>query len=101
MSFAKALSEITETDIRALGDAQTPEGKLLNYKREMPGPTDGDKREFLFDISSFANAVSSPSAFCAWLWSVYRGSFSSGSSFIIQWAMVKDCPGFLANSQNL
>jgi len=32
------------------------EGKLIDYKRELPGSNDSAKKEFLFDVSSFANA---------------------------------------------
>ena len=51
----KALNEITEAEILALKEAGTEEGKGIEYKRELPGTRDEDKREFLADISSFAN----------------------------------------------
>ena len=35
---------------------QIPEGRSLDYKRELPGRTDKDVKEFLADVSSFANA---------------------------------------------
>jgi predicted HTH transcriptional regulator len=53
---SKPLSELTGDDIKALLDDQVPEGKRLDYKRDLPGPKDGDRKEFLFDVSSFANA---------------------------------------------
>lgn len=31
------------------------EGRTIDYKRELPGNSDGDKKEFLADVSSFAN----------------------------------------------
>jgi len=30
---------------------------MLDYKRDVPGESDQDKKEFLADISSFANAT--------------------------------------------
>lgn len=33
-----------------------PESKTLDYKRDKIGRKDTDKKEFLFDVSSFANA---------------------------------------------
>ena len=31
------------------------EGRTIDYKRELPGNSDGEKKEFLADVSSFAN----------------------------------------------
>lgn len=53
---SKPLAQLTEADLHTLLDDQVPEGKLLDYKRELPGQADADKKEFLFDVSSFANA---------------------------------------------
>jgi hypothetical protein len=53
--ISKPLSEIAEADIQALKAAGIQEGKTIEYKRELPGTRDEDKREFLADISSFAN----------------------------------------------
>ena len=53
---SKPLAELTGVDLKTLLDDQVPEGKRLDYKRDLPGPKDGDKKEFLFDVSSFANA---------------------------------------------
>jgi predicted HTH transcriptional regulator len=52
----KKLTELLQTDLQALLDGEVAEGKFIDYKRELPGLADGDKKEFLFDISSFANA---------------------------------------------
>jgi hypothetical protein len=52
----KALDAITETDVRGLVDNQVREGRTLEYKLSLPGNSDGDKKEFLYDVSSFANA---------------------------------------------
>jgi predicted HTH transcriptional regulator len=53
--IARAINEITERDIQNLRDAGIVERKGLEYKRELPGTADADKREFLADASSFAN----------------------------------------------
>src|SRR5579862_9215117 len=53
---SKPLADITGVDIQALLDGQIAEGKRLDYKRDLPGSKDSDKKEFLFDVSSFANA---------------------------------------------
>lgn len=52
----KPIDQIEKSDIEALIDNAVREGRGIDYKRELPGTTDNDKREFLADISSFANA---------------------------------------------
>lgn len=47
---------ITKADIDFLIDERVNESRTLEYKQTLPGPTDKDKKEFLADISSFANA---------------------------------------------
>jgi hypothetical protein len=49
--------EITEADLQNLIDNTVLERKTLEYKRILPGNSDGDKKEFLSDIVSFANAI--------------------------------------------
>jgi hypothetical protein len=51
----KALSELAESDILRLKEAGVEEGKTIEYKKELPATKDEDKREFLADVSSFAN----------------------------------------------
>ena len=51
----ESLNEIVESDIRELKDAGIQEGKTVEYKRELLGTRDDEKREFLADVSSFAN----------------------------------------------
>jgi schlafen family protein len=51
----KPLSNIGEPDIQAFKDAGVQEGQTLEFKRDLPGTRDEDKREFLADVSSFAN----------------------------------------------
>jgi hypothetical protein len=52
----KKISEFTESDLQGLVDREIAEGKSIEYKSELPGAADADKKEFLFDVSSFANA---------------------------------------------
>lgn len=52
----KPLESITEADLQALLIDEVPEGKTLEYKQELPGGSDPDKKEFLYDVSSLANA---------------------------------------------
>ncbi len=51
------LDRITEADLRALISTGVPESPIIDYKRETYGNTDSDKREFLADVSSFANTI--------------------------------------------
>src|SRR4051812_41318824 len=50
----KPLSQVSERDIQALV-GQVSEGRTLDFKRDLPGGSDADKKEFLADVSSFAN----------------------------------------------
>jgi hypothetical protein len=52
----KRLDELDATDLRLLIEDQVSECKTIDYKRTLPGRTDADRREFLHDVSSFANA---------------------------------------------
>lgn len=54
--IAESVDQITAATIRRLVDNRVPEGRTLEYKSLLPGGTDEDKREFLYDASSFANA---------------------------------------------
>jgi len=47
---------MSETDLAELIAAQVPEGLRIEYKRELYGNRDEDKREALKDISAFTNA---------------------------------------------
>ena len=57
MALDKPIETITEADLQALIDAGIPELKTLDYKRTLPGGSDDERREFLADVSSFANAA--------------------------------------------
>jgi len=52
----KNVEDITENDLQELRDRQEVEGKIIEYKQELPRNTDADKKEFLADVSSFANS---------------------------------------------
>jgi len=51
----KPLDEITEDVLLGLIRDEVAEGRTIDYKRELPGTSDADRKEFLADISSFAN----------------------------------------------
>jgi|GEM_PF-699044 len=51
------IDEIDETHLRSLIENEIPEGKSIEYKMQLPGSTDEDKKEFLADLSSFANTI--------------------------------------------
>lgn len=51
----KHLKDIAEADLIALISNKVAEGRSIDYKRTLPGGSDGEKKEFLADVSSFAN----------------------------------------------
>ncbi len=53
----KQLTEITEADLHDLVQNATAEGREIEYKVQLPGNGEGEKREFLYDVSSFANCI--------------------------------------------
>ena len=53
----KPLSQITMGDLLNLVAEGTQESKTLEYNWLLPQSTDKDKKEFLADASSFANAT--------------------------------------------
>ncbi|MGL5806032.1 MAG: AlbA family DNA-binding domain-containing protein [Xenococcaceae cyanobacterium] len=52
----KPLESLDKNDLQALLDNQVAEGKTIDYKESLCGNSDSDKKEFLYDVSSFANA---------------------------------------------
>ena len=52
----RPLNDIAEADLIALISNGVAEGRTIDYKRTLPGGSDADKKEFLADISSFANS---------------------------------------------
>ena len=53
----KEISQITQDDLQALIDNAVREGKDIEYKQLLPSDSPEDKKEFLADVSSFANAI--------------------------------------------
>lgn len=53
----KPLSDINDADLQNLISNEVMEGKTIEYKRELPGGQDADRKEFLADVSSFANTM--------------------------------------------
>ena len=51
------VSRLSGEDVLAILEGRVPESQELEYKRELPGRKDEDKREFLADVSSFANTT--------------------------------------------
>lgn len=51
------LQSVTEADLEDLRNNGVSEGILIEYKRDLYKPTPDDKREFLKDVSSFANTA--------------------------------------------
>jgi hypothetical protein len=48
---------LSEDDVAELVAGQVPEGLRIEYKRELYGNSDSERREFLKDVSAFANAL--------------------------------------------
>jgi hypothetical protein len=53
----KVLNNINKQDIESLVSARVSESRTLDYKQQLPGSDTDKKREFLYDVSSFANAA--------------------------------------------
>jgi hypothetical protein len=53
----KPLEKITFADIDRFVQQKWPEGKTVDYKRDLYGGKDDDKKELLKDVSSFANTL--------------------------------------------
>jgi hypothetical protein len=58
MSVDRAdFDSLVEADLSELLAGQVPEGLHVDYKRDLYGPSDADRREALKDISAFANSA--------------------------------------------
>ena len=55
--LTQRLDELSFTTIEALVAAGLREGRTLDFKRDPVGGRDEDKREFLADVSAFANTA--------------------------------------------
>ena len=51
-----AIDQISAEHIRSLIDNEVRESRTIEYKQTLPGGSDAHKKEFLADVSSFANA---------------------------------------------
>lgn len=54
--IAKTLEKITPDDLNALVENGVAESRSLDYKQELPGRKDSEKKEFLFDVCALANS---------------------------------------------
>ncbi|WP_135213181.1 helix-turn-helix domain-containing protein [Vitreimonas flagellata] len=54
--LAKPFEDVQLTDIEQLVFNRVAEGRDLEFKRELPGENDKGRKEFLADVTSFANA---------------------------------------------
>ena len=52
----KSFELLARDDIDSLVRTAVAENKVLDYKEGLPGNSDGDRKEFFADVSSFANA---------------------------------------------
>ena len=57
MALDKIIERITTSDLAGLIEYEVREGKNIDYKQSLPGNSYDDKKEFLADVSSFANAA--------------------------------------------
>jgi hypothetical protein len=55
--FNKPLKDLTPSDIDSLIKNGVPESRTLDYKRDLYSNNDAGKRDFLIDVSAFANTV--------------------------------------------
>jgi predicted HTH transcriptional regulator len=55
--IAKRIEEIREVDLQALIANGVAEGRTIDYKNALPTGADESKRDFLADVSSFANTL--------------------------------------------
>ena len=56
--FARSpVPQIAKEDIESLVNAKVGEKRTLDYKQHWPDNSSEGKREFLYDVSSFANAL--------------------------------------------
>lgn len=53
----KRLEELNEADLQALVEGRVSENRFIDYKSILPGTQDQKRKEFLRDVSSFANTL--------------------------------------------
>ena len=57
LAFENPLQDISLDDLQRLVTNAVSESRSIEYKQALPGTTNDDKKEFLADVSAFANAV--------------------------------------------
>src|SRR5438067_2427899 len=57
MTFTLSLDQIDAARLEVLKADAVREARQLDYKEMLPGGSDDDKREFLSDVTSFANGA--------------------------------------------
>jgi hypothetical protein len=57
MTLWKSFDDLSEGDLVSLVNDEISEKRTIEYKRELPSNADESKKEFVADISSFANAA--------------------------------------------
>jgi predicted HTH transcriptional regulator len=55
--LGKTLNNVDEKDVARLEAEKVPESKRLEYKEALPGSSDEQRKDFLADVSSFANTM--------------------------------------------
>ncbi len=55
--FLQRLSDLSLTDLESLRDNKVSESKHLEFKQEAVGGSDSDRKEFVADVTAFANAA--------------------------------------------
>lgn len=55
--IGRRFEDISAADVNGLVTNAVRESRTIEYKRVLPAGADGDKKEFLADVSSFANAA--------------------------------------------
>jgi hypothetical protein len=53
----KPIDQIVEEDLKSVVENQTIEQRSLEYKSQLPGKEQSDKKEFLAEVSSLANTI--------------------------------------------
>lgn len=53
----KPVGRLQSADIEVMLTERVSESRVLDYKRDLPGDSDGERKEFLKDVSSFANTA--------------------------------------------
>lgn len=59
----RPIDDIEEADLAMLVTSNVAEGRSLEFKRDLPGTSDADVKEFLADVTSLANAQGGDAVF--------------------------------------